>query len=228
MDLAKQVDKSALRDAATTIILREDAVLMGQRGASAAFMPGKFVFPGGAIDPVDHDITVPNIKRPVATALHEHSTLSPNAILAAAIRELWEETGQILGTPGQWDNAPKGWRGFAATGHLPNGAACEFFFRAVTPMGRPRRFDARFILADAADLTTDPDDFSNAEDELSHLQWIPLAEARRFDLPFITKVVLAELIDYIARGKTIATAPFFQNDDERHLISRLGGASPLD
>ncbi len=50
-----------IRDAATIIIVRNrstaPAVLMGQRGAKAVFMPGKFVFPGGAIDPNDADVT---------------------------------------------------------------------------------------------------------------------------------------------------------------------------
>lgn len=228
MDLAKQPDPTALRDAATTILLRDDAVLMGQRGANAAFLPGKFVFPGGAVDPVDHDVSVAGLTDQLTASLSEESQIAPSAVVAAAVRELWEETGQILGTPAQWNDAPKGWRGFAASGHVPNGAACEYFFRAVTPVGRPRRFDARFILANASDLITDPDDFSNAEDELAHLQWVPLKDARQFDLPFITQVVLAELRAYIARGHVIAPPPFFRNDDERHLVTRLGGASPLD
>jgi 8-oxo-dGTP pyrophosphatase MutT (NUDIX family) len=51
------IDKTALRDAATVIVLRDnDRVLMGQRGKSAAFMPGKFVFPGGAVDSQDADV----------------------------------------------------------------------------------------------------------------------------------------------------------------------------
>jgi len=54
---APQIDRSALRDAATVILWRTGAegpeVLMGTRGARAAFMPNKVVFPGGAIDPGD-------------------------------------------------------------------------------------------------------------------------------------------------------------------------------
>ena len=47
-----------IRPAATVILWRHGPagpeVLMGQRGAGAVFMPSKFVFPGGAVDPGDH------------------------------------------------------------------------------------------------------------------------------------------------------------------------------
>ena len=224
-------DKSALRDAATTIVLRDrdsrPSVLMGQRGREAAFMPGKFVFPGGAVDEVDADVPLQGLHDEVATQLTRDSARPPQALAAAALRELWEETGQILGVPGAWDAAPRGWRGFAATGHLPDASGLRFFFRAVTPLGRPRRFDARFFLADAEALCSDPDDFTRAEDELSHLQWVPLETARDFDLPFITQVVLAELMRDIARGGAGGEIPFFRNDDERHLVTSLGGRGPL-
>ncbi|PJI85034.1 8-oxo-dGTP pyrophosphatase MutT (NUDIX family) [Yoonia maricola] len=225
------IDKSAIRDAATIIVLRDHdkrpAVLMGQRGASAAFLPGKFVFPGGAVDANDATVPATALTDLDTARLASESRLSASALAAAAIRELWEETGQILGHPGDWRDPPQGWRGFAATGHIPNAAALQVFFRAVTPAGRPRRFDARFFLTDAAQLRTDPDDFSNAEDELAHLQWVPLAEARSYDLPFITQIVLAELISHIKRGGPPANVPFFRNDDEAHLVSRLDGRSPL-
>jgi 8-oxo-dGTP pyrophosphatase MutT (NUDIX family) len=225
------MDQTPIRDAATLIVLRDPdttpSVLMGQRGASAAFMPGKFVFPGGAVDPNDAGVPMTPLDPLNEARLGRESALSPAAITAAAIRELWEETGQVLGSPADWPDAPQGWRGFAATGHQPNGAALQFFFRAVTPTGRPRRFDARFFLANAGDLITDPDDFANAEDELAHLQWVPLSDARAFDLPFITQVVLAELIAHIKRGGPPASVPFFRNDDEAHLIGRLDGSGPL-
>ncbi len=212
-----------IRDAATLIVLRQDAVLMGQRGSSAAFMPDKFVFPGGAVDAVDANVPMTPLPQTVADQLADGSDLSPAALAAAAIRELWEETGQCLGHPGQWSDPPQGWRGFAATGHIPHATPMKFFFRAVTPKGRPRRFDARFFLADAADLVTNPDDFTGAEDELRHLQWVPLKDARKFDLPFITQVVLAELVAHIAAPKPLTEIPFFKNDDEAHLVSRLDG-----
>jgi 8-oxo-dGTP pyrophosphatase MutT (NUDIX family) len=117
-------------------------------------------------------------------------------------------------------DAPPGWRGYLATGHLPSGAALEFIFRAITPPGRPRRFDARFLLARAEDLANDPDDFSRAEDELSHLQWVPLDDARGFDMPFITEVVLAELSALID-GRAHPGVPFFDNSTEVSRFRRL-------
>lgn len=217
-------EATPIRDAATLILIRDQThVLMGQRGAGAAFMPSKYVFPGGAVDPNDSAIPTGPLSPPCAARLHEASHLSAEALAAAAIRELWEETGQILGRPGVWPNAPQGWRGFAETGHVPHGSALQFFFRAVTPQGRPRRFDARFFLANAADLASDPDDFSDAEDELSHLHWVALDDARKLDLPFITKVVLAELKAHLQGDGAIKNVPFFRNDDEAHLIARLGG-----
>ncbi|KJZ19678.1 NUDIX hydrolase [Loktanella sp. S4079] len=220
-----------IKDAATIIILRdphdEPAVLMGQRGREASFMPGKFVFPGGAVDANDAMVAVSDLVPETSRQLDQESSIPPSALAAAAIRELWEETGQILGRPDQWPDAPRGWRGFAKTGHRPNGSALRFFFRAITPPGRPRRFDARFFLADATSLVSDPDDFGRAEDELSHLQWVPLGQARGFDLPFITQVVLAELNAQIRTGTSPQTVPFFRNDDEKRLVTRLGGRSPL-
>ncbi len=213
------MDKSAIRDAATIILIRNSggapSVLMGQRGAAAAFLPNKFVFPGGAFDPGDAGIQLSHpVPEPCQTRLAADSDSNvAKALPATAIRELWEETGLALGTSGAWNDAPSDWLGFASTGLRPSARSLRFVFRAITPPGRPRRFDARFFIANATALATDPDDFSAASDELSHLQWIPLNEVRGFDLPFITQVVLAEVFHNLLNDAPPAAVPFITNDD---------------
>jgi 8-oxo-dGTP pyrophosphatase MutT (NUDIX family) len=216
-------DESPIRDAATIILARQHdlgpQVLMGLRGEAAAFMPNKYVFPGGAVDPDDADVPLATPLDP--TCAGRLGTMA-NALAAAAIRELWEEAGLILGAPGDWPVAPPAdWADFAATGHRPSAKGLRHVFRAITPPGRTRRFDARFFLADAALLAGDPDDFSRATDELSHLHWVPIAEARRLNLPFITEVALAEVAELMTRGGSPASVPFFDNSGRESVFRRL-------
>jgi hypothetical protein len=104
---------------------------------------------------------------------------------------------------------------------VPNGAALRFIFRAITPQGRPRRFDARFFLANADALHTNPDCFERAQDELSHVQWVPLAQARQLNSPFVTDVVLAEVQRFVARKKWPAYPMFMDNTDDRNIVRPL-------
>lgn len=224
------MDKSrVIRDAATVILVRDadtqPRVLMGQRGTNAAFMPNKFVFPGGAVDPGDAKVPLAEAgAEPCRTRLAEGTSPElAHALLAAAIRELWEETGQILGTPGTWpDPVPEDWKGFAEQGFLPSPDGLAFVFRALTPPGRSRRFDARFFTVDAGRLRTDPDDFSAASDELSNLHWVPLAEVRALDLPFITQVVLAEIEAALPRLSAPPSVPFIENGASGSRVHHLG------
>jgi len=224
--------KSAIRNAASVILLRDrdtaPRILMGQRGASAAFMPNKFVFPGGALDKTDAEV-------PLETALSEECMARLRAeadpalakpLILAAIREVWEETGLKLGQPSPHARAlapriPPDWRSFFDQGVMPSGAGMRFVFRAITPPGRPRRFDARFFLVDADRVASDLDDFSDACDELSHLQWIPLSDVRGFDLPFITEVVLAEVEASLENPARDSRVPFFFNAEGRSNFHRL-------
>lgn len=232
-------DKTAIRNAATIILIRnagqDPQVLMGQRGARAAFMPGKFVFPGGAVDPGDAAIALAEAgAEPCLSRLGEDLPANApphiaHALMVAAIRELWEETGQILGIQGAWpDPVPSDWASYAKTGHTPSAEGMAFVCRAITPPGRPRRFDARFFVIDAEKLVTDPDDFSAASDELSHLQWIPFRQLRSFDLPFITQIVLAEIGARLPDLSAPPSLPFFKNSDEESLFIRLGNKGPLE
>ncbi|MCY3984041.1 MAG: NUDIX hydrolase [Roseovarius sp.] len=227
------INKTAIRDASTIVVLRDRIsdphVLMGQRGSNAAFMPDKFVFPGGAIDSEDANIQLATNLNSLCKARLMEDTVEDlsNSLAVAAIRELWEESGLVLGKHGNWTcPPPTEWRAFAATGHVPVAHPLQFIFRAITPAGRPRRFDARFFLVDASDISGDLDDFSAASDELSHLQWIPLPKARDYDLPFITEVVLAEVAARTDDMSPLETVPFFKNNDEASLFVRLRGYSP--
>ena len=227
------MDKKAIRNAATVILVRDPEtnprILMGQRGAKAAFMPNKFVFPGGAVDAEDAFVPLATPLRDTCIAQLSHETdpaLIP-ALAIAAIREVWEETGLILGEKGTWTTPPADdWSSFANAGYLPSAAGLTFVFRAITPPGRPRRFDARFFMVDAQQVCGDVDDFTHACDELSHLQWIALDDVRHFDLPFITQVVMAEVTNLIRTDTQPKTVPFFRNDDEQSLFLRLNGARP--
>ncbi|MHA1530175.1 MAG: NUDIX hydrolase [Alphaproteobacteria bacterium] len=224
-----QAPKDALRNAASVILVRRDReaarVLMGQRGRGAAFMPSKFVFPGGAVDRADHDIpTATSLPEPTARRLRLRADPELAESLAmAAIRELWEETGLALShasgeRPG---NPTPDWQSFFDAGHHPAADGLEFIFRAITPPGRPRRFDARFFLVDAARVTGSLDDFSRASGELTYLSWLTLAEARQLDLPFITEVVLAEVEARLVTHDADRPAPFFHHAEGKSFIDAL-------
>jgi len=228
----KAPDKTAIRDAATVILWRSGAVgpevLMGQRGAKAAFMPSKYVFPGGAVDPADTAVTLAATLAPDCAARLKRfptSDVAPQTLAASGIRELWEETGLALGTPGDWQTPPADeghdWAGFATRGLRPSAQGMRFVFRAITPPGRPRRFDARFFLVPAAQIAGDPEDFSAASDELTHLHWIGLDRVRSLDLPFITEVVLAEVSSILRNQQAQSGVPFFDNSGVNPLFRRL-------
>jgi 8-oxo-dGTP pyrophosphatase MutT (NUDIX family) len=197
-----------IRPAATVVLWRESGdgpqVLMGQRGAGAVFMPSKFVFPGGRVDPEDHaaasaGFLSPDCTRRLSLMVPPDAPV-PEALVTAALRELTEETGLNL----------------AAMDH----PSLRFIFRAITPPGKTRRFDARFLLAHADGLDGDGNDFTAASGELQHLRWLALPEARALDLPFITEVVLAEVAALLAGGDQPGV-PFFDNSGPTPQFRRL-------
>ncbi|MCB1370555.1 MAG: NUDIX hydrolase [Rhodobacteraceae bacterium] len=217
-------EPARIRDAASIVLVRRSGrapqILMGQRGAGAVFMPEKFVFPGGAVDAEDAELASGAALEPETArrlAIDAAPGLGP-ALACAAIRELWEETGLRLGAADAAmaaRGAPAGWQGFLAAGLRPRTEALRFFFRAVTPPGRPRRFDARFFLAEATALVGSDEDFSGACGELLHLQWLDIAAARRLSLPFVTELVLAEIEQRLAGGEAgERPVPYFHQSAE--------------
>jgi 8-oxo-dGTP pyrophosphatase MutT (NUDIX family) len=199
------------RDAATLMLIDragpKPKVLLGRRHDSHKFMPGKFVFPGGRIEALDRAMSA-------ASELHADTrkkllerVASPSAEYArsfplAAVRELAEETGLLLGV--KLDAAPavpgEIWTEFANAKVHPDLARLHFIARAITPPKRPRRFDTRFFTADATAVAHTIEGIVGPASELVELVWVPIEEATKLDMPTITGVVLEELGARVAAG----------------------------
>ncbi|MEA2937239.1 MAG: hypothetical protein QOC56_743 [Alphaproteobacteria bacterium] len=198
------------KDAATLILIDRSGpvpkVLLGKRHARHKFMPGKFVFPGGAIDPADKRMPSareldPHAETRLMQRFHHASPVRARALALAAIRETCEETGLILGTRSEAANVPDGpWAVFAQHKVLPDLGAIHFVGRAITPPGRPRRFDARFFTMDASAIAHRIEGITGPEAELVELVWMPLTQAKQLDMPAVTGVMLEELDARIADG----------------------------
>jgi 8-oxo-dGTP pyrophosphatase MutT (NUDIX family) len=199
------------RDSATLILIdRTEAVpkvLLGRRHERHRFMPGKFVFPGGRIEPSDRQMATLSAlhDRHVArlmTKVRHASAAKVAGFALAAIRETYEETGLMLGVPSAKPIAtpPGPWEAFAKAGIVPDLSAIHFIARAITPPKRPRRFDSRFFAADIAAIAQRADGFVGPDKELVELVWLPITEARRLDMPGITAIALEELQDRMASG----------------------------
>lgn len=206
------------RDAATLLILDRSGadgalrVLMGKRHMRHKFMPGAWVFPGGRVDAADSrvkpadDYEAAVAARLLAEAGARASATRARALAIAAIRETWEEAGILVGTPspvgptGEDHDPHDAFAAFRARGFLPSIAAMRFVARAVTPPGRPRRFDTRFFAVPASAVGGRIETGVGPSGELEDVAWVTFAEARaRPELPPITKAVLDELDGRLAR-----------------------------
>src|SRR3954470_789519 len=198
------------KDAATLILIdrsdRVPKVLLGKRHDRHKFMPGKFVFPGGGVDRSDKHMPVATPLEPHAEArllqrFHHGSPTRARALALAAIRETFEETGLLLGVRSEASSVPDGpWAAFAREKVLPDLRALHFVGRAITPPGRPRRFDARFFTMDASAIALRIDGVTGPDAELVELVWMPLSEAKHLDMPAVTGVMLEELEARVADG----------------------------
>ena len=189
------------KDAATLIIVRRDAaepkILMGKRAASHKFMPNKYVFPGGRVDPGDDRLKPPFDLHPdVLSRLTQHcSERRARGLALAAIRETWEETGLILGepdTPTLRTRSPH-WRNFLEAGVNPRLDTLQYIARAITPPHRNRRFDTRFFLAEADLVQGEVHERPEGSGELLELHWVGLDDAEDLNLANITRFMFAEV-----------------------------------
>lgn len=182
------------RHAASLIALRAGRdVLMGLRGARHRFMPNRLVFPGGAVD--RGDARAPAAAEPSPVTLAELARAGgpvlARGLCIAAAREMQEETGLSLGTP-------------------PDLSHLHYLCRAVTPPDSPIRFNARFLVVDAAHLRGE----LAGSGELEDLRWYPLAAALALDLVLVTREILLTLSAWLALAPADrlarAATPVFQ------------------
>ena len=154
------------RAATTTLIVRDGAdgleVLMVRRSPHASFMPGAYVFPGGAVDAADAAATPAEPPERLRQRLGG-VTGTGDAALAhavAGLRECFEECGLWLGLDALPADTLGGLRArlhageafgtLAATAGLPLATqALQPWARWVTPVGLPKRFDTLFLVAPA-------------------------------------------------------------------------------
>lgn len=212
------------RDASTLIVVRQESkqpkILMGKRAASHKFMPNKFVFPGGRLDFVDQRLNVPyDLAAPVMHRLRKETQarVSDNklkGLALAAIRETFEETGLIIGrkTDTRLRSSHAGWQSYFDHGVEPPLEQLDFICRAVTPTFRTRRFDTRFFMVYDEFIHTDPETMDKASGELLDLHWLTLEEARKLDLPSITRSVIDLVEKRMQLGRAAqmkAPAPYY-------------------
>lgn len=216
------------KDAATLILVRPGKagieVLMGKRSGRHTFMPDKYVFPGGRVDPADGRIQAASELHPrSAEKLLIGTRRTPRAFALTAIRETFEETGLIVGkasTEAASQTIHKDWQGFFQQNAVPSLAGLRFIGRAITPPYRPKRFDARFFMADAREALIDDRPPVNGA-ELSDLQWVTLEEAIGLDLPNVTRFMLAEIGERVANPRKQQAPPVLRWTRSGHSMSRL-------
>lgn len=194
---------------------------MGQRRLDLAFMPGKYVFPGGRVDQADAmvrccgDLPQSELDRLLIDMKGRPSPDRARALALTALRETFEETGLIIGAkdgmavgektlPLATDARPKAtasWQRFCSHDLLPRLDQMSFFARAITPPGRSRRYDTRFFCIDADAISFDS---KQRDEELLTLHWLTLEDTRSFDLASITRVILEDLAERFTVGPITA------------------------
>ena len=127
----------APRPSATVLLVRDGdpwELLMVRRPGGADFAPGAYVFPGGTV--------------------HEDDRGLDDELRAAAVREVFEETGILLARNPNVDRVRELVDGGASfpdalrqAGITPDLDALVMFARWITPALLRRRFDTRFYLA---------------------------------------------------------------------------------
>lgn len=181
------------RLASTVMVLRDDEgpleVFMLRRVAQMDFAPSMHVFPGGGTDPRDAEDELPwsGPRSEEWAELFGTDEAAARMLVAAAVREIFEETGVLLASPASDESEPPVLDSEHARELRRSLEAKEVGFGQVlldqqlvlrsdllryhahwiTPVVEPRRFDTRFFLA-ALPAGQDPDGETS---EADHAGW---------------------------------------------------------
>lgn len=179
-------------------------ILMGQRASRHDFMPSVYVFPGGRVDRSDNYAPYTGDLSPRTETILEsvYSPRKARAIALATLRETYEETGLMLGTPETTVKNPKdpSWQAFIDKGLLPDLTGMEVFGRAITPPHRHKRFDTWFFVREVSeDIMATPSDSV----ELLNVDWFTFDRIQELKTHRATDMMLEVLRQYLSRD----TAP---------------------
>ena len=222
----------APRPAATLILVRDGAreieVFMMQRTQAAQFAGGAFVFPGGALDAIDHSADLARYCEGVDDSSASKALGIDCGGLAywiAAIRECFEESGLLLGHRARGmremdQPALDELRRALAAGETSWSNACRdldlrlatdqlvYFGHWITQAGRPRRYDTRFFVCPAPSGQTPLHDDCET---IAHLWIAPSAALGRnragsFNMLFPTIKTLEQLARYASVDELMRAA----------------------
>ena len=193
-------EKRVLPKSAASLIIVRDAetephVLLGKRVSRHNFMPDVYVFPGGALDASDFRASEelelhPDVGQGAISS--RRGIDEAKALGIAAIRETAEETGLIVGVPGNKVSRHLGDQvrsGFEALSLEPALKELDYIGRAITPPDSPRRFHARFFMVDAIHVHGE----IGGSGELEDLSWVPFRKAFQMHIIDVTTFMLEEV-----------------------------------
>ena len=235
-----------IRDAATVVLLRDGAAgpeaYLLRRVRGMVFAPGMTVFPGGGVDRRDADSDVAWAGPPPAAWAKAFDADEPlaRALVCAAVRETFEESGVLLAGPSEdrvTDTDGPAWERDRVALERREVSLAELLDRRslvlradllrpwarwITPVGEPRRYDTRFLVAALPEGQVTRDVTSEAD----VVEWVRPADAvvqartgiRTMMPPTI--VTCEEIADYDSVDDVLAAAPERDTGPVRVQLSR--------
>lgn len=224
-----------VRDASTVVLLRDSAdgpqVWLLTRVTQMVFAGGMAVFPGGRVDEADQHLPFAGGSDGAAAQRFGCSPAEARALVGAAVREVFEETGVLLTVPVADLSAARAdvEAGRASFGDLlrahdlaVDGDALRAWSRWVTPEGEVRRYDTRFFVAAMPD-GVEPQEVTT---EASAAAWFgvgaALEAAQRGELGMLppTMMTLASLLEYPSVAQVLTAADQRRLEPVRPTVER--------